>query len=177
MKSIIENVKTMGANDKTINFMLVCFIAFLSVIGTGSIVVAFILVLEGRTPPNWLTAVISGIVGVAGVLITAQHTTNSINGTAAQTASATATSVVEATQPSIVQSNATSAANAELVKTVLEVLSGMQATSQTATAQNTAAVQDNTRATDEATVSQTTISGAGISRKTLPTFDPHSAKG
>jgi hypothetical protein len=86
MKNLLDSLRTVGANDKTINFVLQVFVLFLFLVGIGSMAVIVIQILRNETPSPAIIAIITVLFTAAAGLITVSHTTAQINGTVAQSA-------------------------------------------------------------------------------------------
>lgn len=122
MRNIIENMRNVGASDTTVNIFIIMFMIFVFIIGIGAFVIAGIMLIQGQTPPNWLTGLITALVGAIIVLLTAAHQTSAINGTAAKTAASTVTGL----QPTLNQAAQTGIVNAQTLQSVMQAIAAIQ---------------------------------------------------
>jgi hypothetical protein len=88
MRDLMRNLRTIGANDKTVNFVITLFAVFIFILGMCMVVILAIEVIRGQELSPSIVAILTAITVAAGGLITVTHTTNQINGTAAQSAQA-----------------------------------------------------------------------------------------
>jgi hypothetical protein len=86
MRDLMRNLRTIGANDKTVNFVITLFAVFIFILGMCMVVILAIEVIRGQQLSPSIVAILTAITVAAGGLITVTHTTNQINGTAAQSA-------------------------------------------------------------------------------------------
>jgi hypothetical protein len=84
----MRNLRTIGASDKTVNFVITLFAVFIFILGMCMVVILGIEVIRGQQLSPSIVAILTAITVAAGGLITVTHTTNQINGTAAQSAQA-----------------------------------------------------------------------------------------
>jgi hypothetical protein len=89
----MRNLRTIGASDKTVNFVITLFAVFIFILGMCMVVILAIEVIRGQELSPSIVAILTAITVAAGGLITVTHTTNQINGTAAQSAQAASESV------------------------------------------------------------------------------------
>lgn len=168
MRNIIESLRNVGATESTINFFIVVFIIVIALILIGSFVIAGIMLLQGLMPPNWLTGIITALIGAVVVLISVASQTQHINGTAAKAAGQTAANL----QPALTQAAQSGQVNAETLQQIMQSIMALQSMSQQTmssqqstistqanaaasstgdTQANTQAVIQNTQATQENT--------------------------
>jgi hypothetical protein len=88
MRDLMRNLRTIGASDKTVNFVITLFAVFIFILGMCMVVILGIEVIRGQQLSPSIVAILTAITVAAGGLITVTHTTNQINGTAAQSAQA-----------------------------------------------------------------------------------------
>jgi len=155
MKKLLGELRSVGASDRTINFVLVILVVFLFVLGAGCIGIILVQILRNETPAPSIVAIVTAIAVSAGGLITVSHTTNQINGTAAQSA-----------QQAQNASNQSNEATAEIIQQVIAATYAAQKQADSHAEQvriggvstekkleeNTIATKENTDATDKATV-------------------------
>jgi hypothetical protein len=127
MKGIVDIFKASGADQDTMNFLLKALAIFVMFLGGGSLISAVVLQAIGQTPPIWLVGIITTVAGVVLSLLTASHQTTVINGTAAQTATAAAS-----TQTTIIQqAKDVSDANAQTIASIMRIVENLSATNAT----------------------------------------------
>jgi len=88
MRDLMRNLRTIGASDKTVNFVITLFAVFVFILGMCMVVILAIEVIRGQELSSSIVAILTAITVAVGGLITVTHTTNQINGTAAQSAQA-----------------------------------------------------------------------------------------
>lgn len=151
MKNLADSLRAAGANDVTINTFFLSSIAFMFLVGLGSFGFCLYLTIIHQDIPAWLLSLVGAAFGSITVLGTSSHTATTINGTAAKTASATAVGAMQATKSDQL--------SPELLAALSQLVTNVQTTATatasmpaqvTATQENTAAVKENTAATQAA---------------------------
>lgn len=88
MKNLLDKLRTTGANNLTINTILILFTSFLFLLGIACVVVLLVDALRNIPFQPVIISVLSILITASAGLITVSHTTTQINGTAAQSAQA-----------------------------------------------------------------------------------------
>lgn len=167
MVSLAQRLKGAGANDATINVVLLMFVTFVFLCGLGAAFLIGWQVFKGTTPSPFLIVFVGSIFGLVSALGVATHQASTINGTAAKTASNTASNM----QPAIAAISQAGDTNAQTIQQLLLAVMDMQRQLQSSsiqanstlakaaatqlvtatdnsqvTAENTAATEENTTA-------------------------------
>lgn len=80
----MNRLRAFGASDPVVNYILIMLVTFLFILGTGCVVILMVEVIQNQQPSGGIVAILTAIAVAAGGLVTVSHTTNQINGTAAQ---------------------------------------------------------------------------------------------
>ena len=140
MGPIVKGLRQIGANDRTVQFVIIVLVLALIIVGLGALAVDIIAALKNQQPVGWASAIVGAEVVFFTVMVSTAHAASQINGSNAQTAQ----SITNATLPNVQQQNQT-------VQMAIQALAALHAQQQSATQSTVSAVQDNTQATKENT--------------------------
>lgn len=114
MNRIVE----LGATDDTANFILKVFSLVIALIVTGTVAIAIIEIVKTGMVAPWVATLLGGFGLIITTLLTVNHTTQVINGTATKSA----TQTVESLRPTLDAAATNANINAVTIQQVLQAM-------------------------------------------------------